>query len=326
MKKTMLRQLLMAALLLGPGTNLFAGEGEDLLNAKDAANARGYGRGVSLDFDILMIGNQWGGELTLRDSLTDQDRGVFNRGSATYEIPLGEDFQVSLNGGGNSDDLVIRNCRGFVEYKADHRSILGVKHANVWMNLLTWTGSFWQLSTALDSVSGNKAWLVPWADGRTIKVMVKKSANGFGRKISDDFKVLRLENKSGKELPLLVSINGQGRDDGKLPSGSSRDYLIAETELISLNGPGNQDNIKINDDKGYIELEAARVEGLENGNIWINHFWWNSGAEKWYGSMSKTSINGNKNMILSALEGTQANKLTGVISKGDPLLFTIMKQ
>ncbi|WP_295455731.1 hypothetical protein [uncultured Thiodictyon sp.] len=328
MKKTVLRPLLAAALLLGSGTSLFAGEGEDLLNGKDDANAKGYGRNVSQDFSTIAIVNKLGKLMTLRESKNDRESRLNENSTLSYDIPKGEDYQVSLNGGGESDDVVIRDSRGFVEYKADSRSIEGLKHKNVWVNLLTWAGTFWQLGVALDSVDGTQAHLIPWADGKAVKLLVLKSDNGFGRTISLDFKVLRLENKSGKELPLRVKSNGKWKDDGKLASGASRDYTITETEQISLNGDGDgdQDDIKINDAKGYIELLAARVEGVESGNIWITHFWWNSEANKWYGTLSKTGINGNDNMILSALDGANANKATGVIGKGDPLVFTITKK
>lgn len=326
MNKTVLRPLLAAALLLGSGTHLFAGEGEDLINAKDDANAKGYGRNVSQDFSSIAFVNRLGHDLTLRESKNDREVTLRNNATLSYAIPSGEDYQVSLNGGNESDDVIIRDRRGFVEYKADSHSVAGVKHKNIWANLVTWTGGFWQLTTARDTVDGTKSLLVPWTDGREIKLMLREKDTGFGRRISLDFKVLRLENKSGKELPLRVKRGGKWQDDGKLAAGASRDYTIADTEELSLNGDGNQDDLKINDDQGYIELLAARLSGLENNNMWITHFWWNSDANNWYGTLSKTSINDHDNMILSALEGANVNKATGVVGKGEPLVFAIIKK
>ncbi len=326
MTTTFVRNLLAAALLLGSGTHLCAGEGQDLINAKDDANAKGYGRNVSQDFSTIAIVNQLGTALKLRESTHDRESILNDKATLSYSIPSGKDYQISLNGDGESDDVIIRDGRGFVEYKADSHSVGGVKHKNTWANLLTWTGGFWQLSTALDTVDGTKAILVPWTDGKTLKLMVLKKGNGFGRPISSDYNVLRLDNKSEKELPLRVKRDGQWQDDGKLASGASRDYTITAVDEISLNGDDDQDDIKINDDKGYIELLAARLEGIENNNLWITHFWWNSEAKKWYGTLSKTGINGNDNMILSALDGANANKITGVIGKGDPLVFTITRK
>lgn len=322
-----LKYTVVATMTMGISTHLFAGEGEDLLNAKNDANDRGYGRKVTMDFSSIVIVNKSGEKLKLRDSKTDKDNAINNNATADYTIPKNEDFQISLNGDGESDDIVIRDDRGFVEYKADSRSILGIKHKNVWINLLTWTGNFWQLITVSDSVDGTKTFLVPWVDGNKINVLVKKSKDGFGRQISKDFKTLRLENKSKVELPLRVKNNGEDmRDSGKLKPGESREFKIHEVAEISLNGDGGQDDLKINNDKGYIELLAARVEGLESGNVWINHFWWNDRANNWYGTLSKTGIDGNKNMILSALEGKNVNKQTGVVSKDDVLVFTIIKK
>lgn len=316
MKKNVSWQLMAAILLLRNSASLFAGDTNN--------------RNVSMDFNSIEILNKSGEKLKLRDSKTDKENVLNNNATVNYRIPNNEDFQISLNGDGNSDDIVIRDRRGFVEYKADKRSIGGIYHENQWRELLSWTGnnfwlgSFWRLNTVQDSVAGTKAFLIPWIDGKTIKIMVLKSKNGFGRKISLDFNTLKLENKSRENLSMRVRINNKWQDDGKLQPSSFREYKINEVQEISLNGEGKAEDIKINNDKGYIELLASaqmRMVVAEEERIWINHFWWNDKTNKWYGSISMT-VSGSKWLTISALEGKQANKDTGIIDKDDVLVFT----
>jgi hypothetical protein len=298
---------LFCSLLVFTTAQCYADESKDLKKAMEEANKNGYGKTISTELNKLTIINNTKHRLPM---LT----GYYDRSGRDYiELKLGEQMSVPLTSnlryidlnGGKADDINIHDEKGYISYLAEAH-----KKGLVTSNILMWnkTNSTWLVNPAFDSVNGHDALLVPIVKGSEFIIDIREGHN-YGRDLSQDFNTLQIVNKTEYDFPYRTKwYDGTWADKGQIENikpNESLGFGFSLTKEISLNGMGNSDDIKINQEKGYVEFLADKATGkilgipAKHRNLWITQFWWDAKVNKWIGAPSITDINGHDSILLA---------------------------
>lgn len=299
-------------------------EAEDLKKRLEDANAKGYGKTISTEITTLTIVCESGYSYKVRhkDKGKDWSGDKELKSGGRMSFPIATTEEISLNGDGSSDDVKINDTKGYIEYKSGEKSgVTGSK--NLWANLITWNGDkkAWLLNPVFDSIDKHDALIVPAVTGAECTLTLLRD-HSYGRKISLDFTTLRITNNTSYDFPIKTKKDGDWHDQNALKAKASADFGICDIEMISLNGGGESDDIKINDDKGYIEYMPAKIKkdmvvySVES-KVWITQVWWNPTLQNWFGAASQSNINGHDDLILQPTAfDTKTKIITLAISAG----------
>ncbi len=300
-------------------------EAEDLKKKNEDANAKGYGKTISTEITTLTIVCESGYTYKVRhkDKGKDWSSDKELKSGGRMSFPIATTEQISLNGDGSSDDVKINDTKGYIEYKSGEKEdSFDQSKCNIWANLVTWNGDkkAWLLNPVFDSIDKHDALIVPAVTGAECTLTLLRD-HSYGRKISNDFTTLRITNNTSYDFPIKTKKDGDWHDQNALKAKASSDFSIRDIEMISLNGGGESDDIKINDDKGYIEYTPAKIKKdmvvySVGSKVWITQVWWNPTLQNWFGSASQSDINGYDNLILQPTAFDTKNKIiTLTISK-----------
>ena len=296
-------------------------EADDLKKALEDANAKGYGKTISTEVTTLTIVCESGYTYKVRHKDNDKDWSGDKelKSGQRMSFPIATTKEISLNGDGQSDDIKINDTKGYIEYKSGEKGGGVESDKHLWANLVTWneTRKAWILNPVFDSIDKHDALIVPAVTGSECTLTLLKE-HSYGRKISSDFATLNITNKTSYDFPIRTKKGDKWQDHAALKANSSSSFGIGDVEVISLNGDSESDDLKINDDKGYIEFTPGKVVKYDNfigedaSKFWITQVWWNPTFLQWFGSASKSDINGHNDLILqpSLDKGTKTITLT----------------
>lgn len=290
-------------------------EYDEIKRRREAANFKGYGKTISSEVTTLTILCESGHTYKVRHKDKGKDWSIDTElhSGERLSFPMASTEQISLNGGGDSDDININDDAGYIEYKYGIQSDF-ISKENLWTNLVTWNphANSWLLNPVFDSIDKHDGLLVPVVSGAECIITLLKD-HDFGRPITNDFTILRIINNTSHTFPVKVRKYGEWLERDSLKACASSDFDIWDIDLISLNGDRDSDDIKINYENGYIEFTPAKFEDIK---LWITQFWWNPTVQKWYGSASESSINGHDHLILEATAfDTETKTITLTISE-----------
>lgn len=266
-------------------------------------NARGYGKPVSSWLKTLTISNNTGTNGTLQ---TYNVRRLTNKGDwsgdsklppgASYSFDMADTNQISLNGDDSSDDIKINDGKGYVEYNSGQED--GCK---IWKNIVTWnnqTGT-WLINSLFDTIDGHDTVLLPSIKGRDLKITLIDGHN-YGTTLSKTFTHTCLYNNTIHQFPLRTkSTSGEWENAGLLWPKEFTCFVTNAVAEISLNGDGDADDLKINDNLGYIEFNLGKAHvatGLfgthwRQARLWLTQVWFHPILKQWFGAKSWSSIN-----------------------------------
>ena len=295
-------------------------EADDLKKALEDANAKGYGKTISTEVTTLTIVCESGYTYKVRHKDNDKDWSGDKelKSGQRMSFPIATTKEISLNGDGQSDDIKINDTKGYIEYKSGEKGGGVESDKHLWANLVTWneTRKAWILNPVFDSIDKHDALIVPAVTGSECTLTLLKE-HSYGRKISSDFATLNITNKTSYDFPIRTKKGDKWQDHAALKANGSFSFGIGDIEVISLNGDGESDDIKINDAKGYVEYTPAKVHKDKvvrtiDTKSWITQVWWNPTLQQWFASASKSDINGHDDLILqpSLDKGTKTITLT----------------
>ena len=299
----LMRSVLLGATLAATSDQALAGlntEFQALSDYVKEQNERGYGKTVSTAFKTLTILNKTG---TNGSPRTYQVRRLINKGEwspdtdlapgYSFTYPMNETAQVSLNGDGSSDDIKVNDTKGYIEYKSGIQS-----DKKIWANMVTWNGDkqTWLLNSLFDTVGGSETVLLPSFNGTDLMITLIDGHN-YGTTVSNTFTYIYLKNSTTHTFPLRYkTTSGEWIDAGKLAPGGTDWFRTIATQEISLNGDGAGDDLKINDDLGYIEFNLGKATGslmgihIKSKKVWVTQAWFHPTLNRWYGAGSWSSI------------------------------------
>jgi len=301
-------------------------EAEDLKKKHEDENAKGYGKTISTEITTLTIVCESGRTYKVRhkDKGKDWSGDKELKSGGRMSFPIATTEEISLNGDGSSDDVKINDTKGYIEYKSTEKEgALGLSSKNIWANLITWNerSKSWLLNPVFDSIDKHDALIVPSVTGAECILTLLKG-HSYGRKISSDFTNLRITNNTSFDFPIKTKKDGDWHDQNALKANASSDFSIRDIQMISLNGGGESDDIKINDEEGYIEYTPAKVKKdfvvySVGSKVWITQVWWNPTVQNWFGAPSQSDINGHDDLILQPTGFDTKNRtITFAISAG----------
>lgn len=263
-------------------------------------NEQGYGKTISSTLKTLTILNRTG---TNGTSYTYKIRRLGTNGDWSWDTSLSPGYsftynmadtaQISLNGDGSSDDIKVNDAKGYIEYKSAQLS-----GKNIWANMVTWNGDnqIWLLNSLFDTVGGDDTVLLPSINGTDLMITMVDGHN-YGTTISKTFTYTYLKNSTQHGFPLRYQTTaGEWIDAGKLAPGTSTWFRTISTRAISLNGGSDGDDLKINDDLGYIEFNLGTATGslfgidISSKKVWVTQAWFHPAINRWFGAGSWSSI------------------------------------
>ena len=315
---------LFCSLLVFTTAKVYADESTDLKDAMEEANKNGYGKTISTDLNKLTIINNTKHTLPTLTSYYDRSTRDYLdvKPGGKMSVPLSSNLRViTLNGNGKADDIGVNDAKGYIDYISEAHN-KGV----VTSNILMWnkTNSTWLVNPAFDSVNGHDALLVPLVKGSEFIIDIREGHN-YGRDIWSDFRTLTIVNKTEYDFPLRVKWDdGKWQDEDSIPvikPNQEERWSLSQIQEISLNGMGKSDDLKINLEKGYIELLADQATGgilgiiAKHKNVWITQFWWNAVINQWVGAASITDINGHDSIRLVPSYDLKDQTITFTLSK-----------
>lgn len=300
---TLVRPLLLGACLAASSHVMAATINEEFDKLKkyvEYQNDHGYGKTVSSALKTLTILNKTGTN-GIPNTYNIRRLGAKGDWSGDTSLPPGFSFtynmadtaQISLNGDGSSDDIKINDVKGYVEYKSGQEN-----GANIWANMVTWNSDkqMWLINSLFDTVGGAETVLLPSINGSDLMITLVDGHN-YGTILSNTFTWTGLKNSTRRTFPLRYQTPaGEWIDADKLAPGQSKWFRTSGTREISLNGGGAGDDLKINDDLGYIEFNLGTATGslfgigIKSKKIWVTQAWFHPTLNRWYGAGSWSSI------------------------------------
>ena len=291
---------------LSPQASAISAELTALQNAIKEQNERGYGKTISSELTRLTIYNKTG---LNGDSRTLKVRALdkYGKWSKDTQLPPGSALtysmadtrQISLNGDGGSDDIKINDTKGYVEYVSDQS-----KGKNLWANMMTWNGETkrWLMTSLFDKISGDETVLLPHIHtGERQLTITLIDGHNYGTTISNTYKWIRILNSTQSfTFPIRYQDDkGDWKDDGEIGPGQQSSWRRTDTtKIFSLNGKDNNDDLKINNDKGYIEFNIGKVTGslmgitMKEKMVWVTQAWFHPVINQWYGQGTWSNIDG----------------------------------
>ena len=299
--------ILVGAVLTALSPQAFAKSAEltALENTIKDQNEKGYGKTISTELTRLTIYNNTGlngasRELKVRalNKYGNWSKDTTLKPGSALTYSMADTRQISLNGGDDSDDIKINDTKGYVEYVSDK-----MKGQNLWANMMTWNGETqrWLMTSLFDKISGDETVLLPHIHtGEKQLTITLIDGHNYGTIISNTYKWIRILNSTKSfTFPIRYKEDGDWDDDKVIgPGQQSYWHLTAKTEMFSLNGKGNNDDLKINNDKGYIEFNIGKVTGsvlgitMKEKMVWVTQAWYHPAVKIWYGQGSWSNING----------------------------------